>query len=61
MAHVEQPDCSACGIDIKRFRKHNFLVPGQLVIVGPGARAVKCNGSSPGSCYSVIIKSNPLG
>lgn len=26
-----------CGIDIKRFQKHNFLVLGQLVIIGPGA------------------------
>ena len=33
--------CSSCGIDIKRFRKHNFLIIRQLVIVGPGAPAKK--------------------
>lgn len=36
-AHVEQLACSACRTDIKRFQEHNFLVLGQLVIVGPGA------------------------
>ena len=37
MAHVGQLACSLCGIDIKRFWKHNFLVLGQLVIIGPDA------------------------
>lgn len=41
MAHAEQPDCSACRINIKRFQKHNVLVLGQLVIFGPGTRKKK--------------------
>lgn len=41
MATYEAPVCSSCGIHSKRLRKRSFLVPGQLVIIGPGAATYK--------------------
>lgn len=58
MAHVEQLAHSSCRTDIKGLEKHNLLVLGQLVIIGPGT-PIAPQKSGISSLHSDHLTQNP--